>query len=77
MSSGNSHYVWNDSVGFFQQPLIWNCLIAIDILIAIDRIRQWRIDPTKHFQSEVHNLIVLIERANETNARQKYFSNIR
>ena len=33
----------------------------------MDRIRQWRIDPTKHFQSEVHNLMVLIERANETN----------
>ena len=29
--------------------------------------RYWRIDPTKHFQSEVHNLMVLIERANETN----------
>ena len=39
----------------------------IDILIAMDRIRQWRIDPTKLFQSEVHNLMVLIERANETN----------
>ena len=38
-----------------------------DILIAMDRIRLWRIDPTKHFQSEVHNLMVLIERANETN----------
>ena len=38
-----------------------------DILIAMDRIRQWRIDPTKHFQSEVHDLMVLIERANETN----------
>ena len=25
------------------------------------------IDPTKHYQSEVHNLMVLIERANETN----------
>ena len=37
-----------------------------DILIAMDRIRQWRIDPTKHFQSEVHNLMELIERANET-----------
>ena len=38
-----------------------------DFLIAMDRIRQWRIDPTKHFQSEVHNLMVLIERANGTN----------
>ena len=37
-----------------------------DTLIAMDRIRQWRIDPRKHFQSEVHNLMVLIERANET-----------
>ena len=33
----------------------------------MDRIRQWRIDLTKHFQSEVHNLMVLIERSNETN----------
>ena len=33
----------------------------------MDSIRLWRIDPTKHFQSEVHNLLVLIERANETN----------
>ena len=33
----------------------------------MDKVRQWRIDPTKHFQSEVHNLMVLIERANETN----------
>ena len=38
-----------------------------DILIAMDRVRQWRIDPTKHFQSEVHNLMILIKRANETN----------
>ena len=38
-----------------------------DILIAMDRKRLWRIDPTKHFRSEVHNLMVLIERANETN----------
>ena len=26
MSSGNSHYVWNNSVGFFQQSLIWKYL---------------------------------------------------
>ena len=38
-----------------------------DILIAVDKVKLWRIDPTKHFQSEVHNLMVLIERANETN----------
>ena len=38
-----------------------------DILIAIDKVRLWRIDPAKHFQSEVHNLLVVIERANETN----------
>ena len=38
-----------------------------NILMAMDRIKQWRIDPTKHFQSEVHNLMVLMERANETN----------
>ena len=38
-----------------------------DILIAMDKVRLWKIDPTKHFQSEVHNLMVLIERVNETN----------
>ena len=38
-----------------------------DILIAMDKIRTRRIDPTKHFQSERHNLMLLIERANDTN----------
>ena len=38
-----------------------------DILIAMDKVRLWRIDPTKHFLSEVRNLMVVIERANETN----------
>ena len=38
-----------------------------DIIIAIDKVRLWRIDPTKRFQSGVHNLMVVIERANETN----------
>ena len=38
-----------------------------DILIAMNRIRLWRIDPTKHFQSKLHNLMLLIERANDTN----------
>ena len=37
------------------------------ILIAMDKVRLWRIDPTEHFQSEVHNLMLLIERANDTN----------
>ena len=31
-----------------------------DILIAMDEVRLWRIDPTKHFQSEVHNLMLLM-----------------
>ena len=47
-----------------------------DILIAMDRIRQWRIDPTKHFQSEVHDIMVLIERANETNDNTMAHKNI-
>ena len=34
-----------------------------DILLAMDKVRLRRIDPTKHFQSEVHNLMVSIERA--------------
>ena len=38
-----------------------------DILVAMDKIRQWKIDPTKHFRSEVHNFMIVIERANETN----------
>ena len=38
-----------------------------DILIAMNKVRLWRVDPTKHFQSEVHNLISLIVRANDTN----------
>ena len=38
-----------------------------NILIAMDKVRLLRIDPTKHFQFAVHNLMLLIERANDTN----------
>ena len=38
-----------------------------DILIAMDEVSLWRVDPTKHFQSEVHILMLPIERANDTN----------
>ena len=38
-----------------------------DILIAMDKIRILRKDPTKHFQSEIHNLMLLIEKANDSN----------
>ena len=38
-----------------------------DILIAMDKVRLSRIDPTKHFQSEIHNLMLLLEGANDTN----------
>ena len=47
-----------------------------DILIAMDKIRLWRIDPTKHFQSEVHNLMLLIEIANDTNNNSMSDKNI-
>ena len=39
-----------------------------DILITMDKIRTWGIDPTKHFQSEVHNLMV---RANDNSMPDK------
>ena len=38
-----------------------------DIVLATNKVRLWRTDPTKHLQSEVHNLMLLIERANDTN----------
>ena len=70
MSSGNSHYVW----AFSNNHLFGTAYK--DILVAMDKIRQWRIDPTKHFQSEVHSLMVLIERANETNDNSMLERNI-
>ena len=47
-----------------------------DILIAMDKVRLWRIDPTKHFQSEVHNLMLLIEIANDKNDNKMPDKNI-
>ena len=51
---------------FYQQPY-FGTAYKKDILIAIDKVRLWRVDPTKQFQSDVHSLIILIERANDTN----------
>ena len=47
-----------------------------DILIAMDQVRLWRIDPTKHFQSVVYNLMPLIERADDTNDNTMPINNI-
>ena len=33
----------------------------------MDKARLWRVDPSEHFQSDIHNLVILIERANHTN----------
>ena len=38
-----------------------------DILIAMDKVRLWRIHPTKHFQSKIHNLTLPMEKSNDTN----------
>ena len=65
MSSGNSHYV-GITLWAFTNNLIFGTAYK-DILIAMDKVRLKRIDPTKHFQSEIHNLMLLIERANDTN----------
>ena len=42
----------------------------------MDKVRLWRIDPTKHFQSEVHNLMLLIGRANDANDKTMPDKNI-
>ena len=35
-----------------------------DILIAMDKVRLWRVD---HFQFDIHNLMILLEIADDTN----------
>ena len=42
----------------------------------MDQVRLWRIDPTKHFQSVVYNLMPLIERADDTNDNTMPINNI-
>ena len=61
-------------MGFYQQPHIGTAYK--DIIIAMDKVRLWRVDPTKHFQSEMHNLMIVIERANDTNDNTKPEKNI-
>ena len=49
-------------MGYYQQSHAWNCIQGYSY-----RNGQSKTDPTKHFQSEVHNLMLLMERANDTN----------
>ena len=37
-----------------------------DALDAADKLRRWSIDPSKHLQHDLHNLMLLVKRANET-----------
>ena len=36
-----------------------------DMLEASDKLRKWTIDPSKHLQSDIHNLLILVQRVNE------------
>ena len=36
-----------------------------DMLEASDKLRRWTIDPSKHLQSDIHNLLILVQRVNE------------
>ena len=35
------------------------------MLEAFDKLRRWSIDPSKHLQSDLQNLILLVQRVNE------------
>ena len=35
------------------------------MLEASDKLRKWTIDPSKHLQSDIHNLLILVQRVNE------------
>ena len=35
------------------------------MLEASDKLRKWTIDPSKHIQSDIHNLLILVQRVNE------------
>ena len=37
-----------------------------DMLEASDKLRRWTIDPSKHLQSDIHNLLILVRKVNET-----------
>ena len=36
------------------------------MLEASDKLRRWTIDPSKHLQSDIHNLLILVQKVNET-----------
>ena len=48
VSSCNRHILKIDNVEFYQQKIIFGTAYK-DILIAMDKVRLWRVDPTKHF----------------------------
>ena len=36
-----------------------------DVLQVSDKLRRWSLDPSKHLQSDLHNLILLLQRVND------------
>ena len=72
-TSDNLQFLFPEATSIGDGVTLWNLIIAKifgttykDLLEASDRLRRWTIDPSKHVQSDLHNLSILVQRVNET-----------
>ena len=68
----NLQFLLPESILIGDGVQLWNSILGKllgmtykDMLEASDKLRRWTIDPSKHLQSDIHNLLVLVQRVNE------------
>ena len=73
LSSDSLQFLFPESTTCGNGTTLWNNIIAKlfgltyrDAFEAAEKLRRWNIDPSKPLQHDIHNLMLLVKRANET-----------
>ena len=72
-TSESLQFLFPEATTFGNGVMLWDSVIAKlfgmtykDAFDAAEKLRKWSIDPSKPLQHDIHNLMLLVKRANET-----------
>ena len=72
-TSESLQFLFPDATTFRNGVMLWDNIISKlfgmtykDAFDAAEKLRKWSIDPSKSLQHDIHNLMLLVKRANET-----------
>ena len=72
-TSESLQFLFPEATSFGKGVALWDNIVAKifgttykDALDAVDKLQRWSLYPSKHLQHDLHHLMLLVKRANET-----------